>query len=368
MDDAMISLSDAELEALGLAPSTRLEPVQSASAPPDATGAGFSGEVVARSLATLAPLFFALAPVGSVGRGEGVATIARSERAAGLYALERAGLEIVGRSGDPGRILEDREEGRLLVDARGGRVALRVRSEGIESVLVFEQGAFARLDIDGPSLAPPTVEALAPPIEALVGDARDDDYEGCEPWLLRRFASPEAHAGYGAIEAVAVVGRSWRTTRPGGRARLVTRIDAGNDPWTRCSRWFASLDATAVDAVLERAHAEALDLRAGFDRVLDLGGGDREEGRRVARRWLERRDTLAAVSELAATHPRGRGEAKARLDALLVAIDREARGHTLAWRLLGRVPSPQLAASALNDAGAWWGELVEWGHAGGEEA
>jgi hypothetical protein len=315
-------------------------------------------------------LFFALAPVGSVGRGEGVATIARSERATGLYALERAGLEIVGKSGDPGRILDDREEGRLLVDARGGRVALRVRAEGVESVLVFEHGAFARFELESAlgAASAVTVDASAPPIDALVGATRDEDYEGCEPWLSRRFASPEAHAGYGAVEAVAVVGRSWRATRPGGRARLVARIDAGNDPWTRCSRWFAALDATAVDAVIERAHAEALDLRAGFERVLELGGGDREEGRRVARRWLERRDALAAVAELAATHARGRGEAKARLDALLGAIDRDACGHTLAWRVLGPIPSPQLAASALNDPGAWWGELVDFAETSAEEA
>jgi hypothetical protein len=280
-------------------------------------------------------------------KGGAESAVVRSRSVDGVFALDPEGFSLQATEG-----VLALSDGRYIVDAR--RAPQRVLLERDALRLLIELGVS---DAKGALLAPdlsfdaPAVLVLPEVLSmrSLLSEMRAPE------WLDRKFERFASGALYSRVALVATAARLW----PSDAARVafggaaIEQLSAGHSPWQRAQSWLATLSDAQREAVVVHARRECELLEDDLDALIELVTDESAAASAVASRWLERRDDLESVSLLIAALD-GSDTVRASIDAL----DARARSMASTWGECGELETEQLAASASEDPGSWWTDLL----------
>lgn len=188
-----------------------------------------------------------------------------------------------------------------------------------------------------------------PDIDTFIGQT------AVQPWL-RSLAKTLASSSrpFRRVAAAGVLARLWAAPDKAGREQNRKWLDAGNlNPTSTTLRWFSELGLERWESIESSALYEWHELENSFEELIETALEDPDSLETCGRTWLHRRDDLESVLFLLLRVDAGTALARG-----IAKFDERASRHRELWRLMDLRDDERLRAVSWQHPGDWWGELV----------
>lgn len=354
---SMNGLTPEELDVLGIARDTELDPVERMAFPSEfeATSSGVSPELpraqagwdalIAQDLERLPSQLQELRSIlqdGMLSRWRKDARVLFMETGNAQTQIHLAGSCSWIRDG---LALIDPRERPAYIHGISGDAVWVLRSCGTDLTLFMESKILEEMDWE-PAKSP---EISAPDIDSFVGQAV------VQPWLLLLTKSmASASKPFSRVAAAGVLARLWSSPGRAGREQNKKWLDGGHlDPTAAALGWFSKLGIESRELIESSAIYEWNELEKSFEQLVHTALEDPDALDESGREWLHRRDDLEAVLFLLRRVDAGGAIARSLAD-----FDQHVTGYRELWRLLDVRDDARLRTVSWQHPEDWWGALV----------
>lgn len=202
-------------------------------------------------------------------------------------------------------------------------------------------------EADWESDTPP--EIPAPDIDSFVGQAV------VQPWLLL-LAKSMAGASrlFLRVAAAGVLARLWSSPNEASREQNKKCLNAGHlDPAAAALDWFKTLGAEGRELIEGAVLYEWKELESSFEELVQTALEDPDAFEESGRAWLHRRDDIESVLFLLRRVDAGTAAARG-----LAKFDQRVAGYRELWRWVDVRDDERLRAVSWQYPDDWWGGLV----------